>query len=86
MKFIINKLPVFKDLHKLETLGVTSYKLFEGYAAETSGGLLIALDPMNVEPFIKEMQSEGLNAWEIGEVVEGNKEAEMSKKLEIIEC
>lgn len=39
-----------------------------------------------MEPFIKDMRSEGLDAWEIGEVVEGKKDAEMAEKLEIIEC
>ncbi len=68
---------MFKELHKLETMGITNYKLFEGYAAETSGGLLIALEADKVQSFIQDMRKEGLNAWEIGDVVEGNKEAVM---------
>jgi selenide,water dikinase len=33
VKFILDKLPILKDIHKLESQKVTSYKLFEGYAA-----------------------------------------------------
>ena len=69
VKFIIDSLPVLKDIHQLETEKVTSYKLFDGYAAETSGGLLVALNKDNVDGFMREMHEAGLDAWKIGKVV-----------------
>jgi len=69
VKFIIDSLPVLKDIHRLETEKVTSYKLFDGYAAETSGGLLVALNKDNVDGFMREMHEAGLDAWKIGKVV-----------------
>ena len=42
--FVIDKMPVYKGLIKVEHK-VQNFKFFEGYAAETSGGLLIAINP-----------------------------------------
>ena len=44
VEFVINVLPVYRHLIKIEHK-VQNFKFFEGYAAETSGGLLIALKP-----------------------------------------
>jgi len=85
VKFVIESLPILKDLHRLETEKVTSYKLLEGYAAETSGGLLVALNPSSVDGFVQEMHDAGLDAWKIGKVVEGNKTAEIVKNYSIID-
>ena len=40
--FVLNRLPVYKNLIKIEHK-VQDFKLMDGYAAETSGGLLICL-------------------------------------------
>ena len=81
VKFVIDRLPILKDIHKLESAKVTTYKLFEGYAAETSGGLLVALDSDKVSGFISDMKAADLDAWVIGRVVEGNNTAEINKKF-----
>jgi selenide,water dikinase len=39
---------------------------------QTSGGLLIALDPAAVEAFREACRQEGATAWEIGEVAAGS--------------
>lgn len=85
VKFVIDTLPVLRDIHKLETEKVTTYKLFEGYAAETSGGLLVALSKDNVDGFIREMREAGLDAWKIGRVVEGHRTAEISKNYQLLD-
>jgi selenide, water dikinase len=38
---------------------------------QTSGGLLLALDPTRIDAFRAACAAEGATAWEIGEVVEG---------------
>ena len=40
--FVLNKFPVIKNLMKIEKK-TQDFKLMEGYAAETSGGLLICI-------------------------------------------
>lgn len=42
VSFILNKFPVYKNLIKVEKK-VKDFQLMDGYAAETSGGLLICL-------------------------------------------
>ena len=62
------------------------FKLKEGKSAETSGGLLIALDPNSVESFITELKElNGHDVWIVGNVVSGNRAAKFDKNLEIKE-
>ena len=71
--FVFDSIPVFKGLKKYENL-VRNFKLFEGFAAETSGGLLIVMNKERAQEFITAL--EVLNhqqAWIVGRVVEGTK-------------
>lgn len=84
VEFKIHTLPILKNLIKLEKQA-RDFKFKEGLAAETSGGLLVAVkDP---EGFIRDYQLlTGEWGWVIGEVVSGNKRgAKLEKNLKIIE-
>jgi selenide,water dikinase len=64
---------------------VYNFKLIEGYSAETSGGLLICLSEENAKAFIKEFSEFGLQAYEVGEVIEGTNIALIAENPEIID-
>ena len=49
---VINKFPVYKGLIKVEHK-VQNFKFFEGYAAETSGGLLISINKSKKKALMK---------------------------------
>ena len=76
--FVLNKFPVYKNLIKIEHK-VQDFKLMQGYAAETSGGLLICLPENKYKQFMQELENEGIKSWEIGYVREGNKTAVLEK-------
>ena len=62
LEFVINRLPVYKGLVKIENK-VQNFKFFEGYAAETSGGLLMSVSPSKKEALMKELSERGINSW-----------------------
>jgi len=72
--FVFNSLPLFKKLKDLDGI-VRDFGMRRGYAAETSGGLMVSLPKENVESYKKDMEELGENMWVIGEVVEGTKKA-----------
>lgn len=53
--FVLNKFPVIKGLIKMEHK-VQDFKLMQGYAAETSGGLLICVPENLCRTFISELE------------------------------
>ena len=63
---MIERLPVIKYCTAMEKKA-RNFKLLEGYSAETSGGLLMAINPEDRDLFLS------MGAWEIGKVVEGSK-------------
>jgi selenide,water dikinase len=82
---ILHKFPVLGPLYKYDKI-VRDFKLKEGKAAETSGGLLICLAKEKAKDFVDEFRSlTGNDAWIIGEVVKGTKNAVISKDVEFIE-
>jgi len=81
---VIDKLPVIGNLYKYDKL-VRDFKLKEGKAAETSGGLLICLGKEKANDFIGEYKElTGQNAWVIGEVVKGQRRSIISDNPEFI--
>jgi len=42
------------------------------FEPETSGGLLVVLDPDRARPYVDQARADGLEAWIVGEVVEGS--------------
>ncbi|ORC90339.1 putative selenophosphate synthetase [Trypanosoma theileri] len=68
---VLDKLPIYKGAVKASKLMSDKYRLFEGYSAETSGGLLVAFgDRVTAEKYIKELiEADGELAWIVGNVV-----------------
>ena len=82
--FVIDTLPTYKGMVKID--GVSrDFKFKTGYAPETSGGLLLSLPGEKVEGFIKEMQSIDENAWVVGRVTEGLRNARLVEEPTILE-
>lgn len=82
--YIIEKLPCYPVLHKLDKI-VRDFKFKEGYAAETSGGLLISLPAENVDSFIRDMNQAGCSAWKMGRVVKGERKARLVENIQAME-
>lgn len=70
LDFVFERLPCFPGLKDLDKI-VRDFGLVEGKAAETSGGLMIALPAESVEAFTKDMQALKEEVWVVGKVVEG---------------
>lgn len=83
LKFVIHTLPIIPKMDLINN-NVFNFKLSEGYSAETSGGLLLAIDKDEADSFIKELETLGENAWIIGEVVQGNREVEINQYFNYI--
>lgn len=84
--FNIHTLPVIGHVPALLAATGTSFKLMQGYSAETSGGLLICMSRENAEAYCAEIeQLEGYPAWIIGDVVEGDKIAKLGQNPSVIE-
>ena len=82
--FVIKKMPVIRGVEKVDRMA-PYFKLREGLSAETSGGLMIVLDRAVVEQFLIEFkEQEGVDAWVIGEVVQGERKVFIDE-VEIVE-
>lgn len=81
----IHTLPI---IHKMAYMNdkVVNYKLLEGFTAETSGGLLMMIPPEKVDGYLKEFRErQGQDAWIIGEVVKGERNAFIDKNVKLLE-
>lgn len=67
VEFVFHTLPLIKNTDLINK-SVFDYGLLEGYSAETSGGLLLALDPKASNDFLNEMNSLKEDAWIVGKV------------------
>jgi selenide,water dikinase len=66
--FSIHTLPLIPKMKEVNDC--VDFRLLQGLSAETSGGLLIALPPENVDAFCTDIVAiEGYPAWVIGNVV-----------------
>lgn len=80
----ITHLPIIKGLVGLETGVTIDYKLTRGYSAETSGGLLIAFPPHQVEAFKAFLASvQEPDVWIVGRVLRGTKTARILPKEQL---
>lgn len=84
LDYVIDRMPCFPMLKDLEGI-VRNFKLKEGLAAETSGGLLISLPKENVDAYVKEMEELGESAWVVGRVAEGNQQAFLAKDCDFFD-
>lgn len=83
--FVIEKMPVYGYMHKLDKI-VRDFKLKEGFAAETSGGLFIVMSEKIADEFQEKLKLEhGIESWNIGYVAKGSKKTVIKEDLEFIE-
>jgi len=81
---ILDVLPLIRGMGRVNE--VRNFKLMDGYAAETSGGLLICMHENDAIEFMKEIENiDGWPAWIIGRVVDGNGSAMISPDVKVIE-
>ncbi|KAH7936368.1 hypothetical protein HPB52_021768 [Rhipicephalus sanguineus] len=84
--FVIHTLPIIAKVPALLAATGTSFKLMQGYSAETSGGLLMCLPKEKAQAYCAEIeQLEGYPAWIIGDVVEGEQVAKLTDSPRVIE-
>uniref|UniRef100_A0A7S2H1K4 Selenide, water dikinase n=1 Tax=Helicotheca tamesis TaxID=374047 RepID=A0A7S2H1K4_9STRA len=70
VSFKLHTLPVIKRMEEVNK-EVLNFNLVNGYSAETSGGLLVALPKENAKAFMEELESlDGSKSWIVGEVIE----------------
>lgn len=84
--FVLERLPFLQNMVNADREAGNVFKVTNGYAAETSGGLLIALPADKVEAFqAKLKQLDGHDSWVVGKVVAGERKAKMIDQIELIE-
>ena len=65
---------------------IINYKLTQGFTAETSGGVLMIVPSDKVDQLLRDFKEmENREAWIVGEVVKGNKQAYIRKDFKTIE-
>lgn len=84
--FILDKLPLIKDILEMAKLLNHDKKLLSGRAVETSGGLLMTIPSENALKFCEEyLELNGFKAHVVGKVVSGKRLATIVDDPEIIE-
>jgi len=86
VSFTIHTLPIITNMVKIAKKVGNMFQLMQGYSAETSGGLLMAISKEGAEAYIKEIKElEGCDAWIIGSVEEGARTATIVETPTILE-
>merc|ERR1712168_8593 len=86
VSFTIHTLPIITNMVKIAKGVGNMFQLMQGFSAETSGGLLMAISKEGAEAFINEMKElEDCEAWIIGSVDVGERTATIVKEPTIIE-
>jgi len=84
--FVLESLPFLKNMVKADKEAGDVFKVTNGYAAETSGGLLLALPAEKAAEFQAELKSlDGHDSWIVGRVVPGSRSARMIDDLKLLE-
>lgn len=74
--FELHTLPIIQHMVRVNDAIGNSFKLLDGFAAETSGGLLLCLPADKADAFISELRElDGKPAWVVGRVVAGSRDA-----------
>jgi len=69
LHFEIHTLPIIRSMKEVDK--VNSFKLMQGFSAETSGGLFVCLPADKAEEYCKELETiDKYPAWIIGKVIE----------------
>lgn len=83
---VLHTLPVIKGMVGIARTMGNMFQLLQGYSAETSGGLLMAMSPEGAGRLQEEvLQEEGQQAWVIGTVQAGTGTARIVDNPAIIE-
>jgi len=86
VSFTIHTMPIITNMLKIAKKVGNMFQLMQGYSAETSGGLLMAISKEGAEAYIKEIKElEGCDAWIIGSVEEGPRTATIVETPTILE-
>uniref|UniRef100_A0AAV1U7V6 Selenide, water dikinase n=1 Tax=Peronospora matthiolae TaxID=2874970 RepID=A0AAV1U7V6_9STRA len=86
VSFELHTLPIIKNMVKVNEVIGNSFRLLDGFAAETSGGLLLCLPAENADAFIKELRElDEKPAWIVGRVIAGLNDACIVPNPTIIE-
>lgn len=89
VSFKIHSLPVLDHMYSVATVMAErglDFKLKNGLSAETSGGLLICMPKENAVAFCEEIQKiDGVPAWVIGDVVKGDRTADIIAEVNIVD-
>jgi len=86
VNFTVHTLPIISNMVKIAKELGNMFQLMQGFSAETSGGLLMAISKEGAEGFIKEIKElEDCDAWIIGSVEEGTRTAKIVDYPTILE-
>lgn len=87
LDFVIDTLPIIKNMIKVETAMGNMFKLLKGYSAETSGGLLVILPSEDAaKAYCDEFRKvDGNDAWIVGHVTKGSGKSHISETAEVLE-
>ena len=84
--FVIERLPLIRDAARVDAHVGGIWGVTRGRAAETSGGLLMAIPEERAGKLVEELQQmDGQPAWVIGRVVEGSRQCVFAPEVEIVE-
>ena len=84
--FSLHTLPVIRNMVAVAGAVGNMFQLLQGYSAETSGGLLLAISKEGAEHFIEDIKAmENCEAWIIGSVEAGPRKAIIVENPAIIE-
>jgi selenide,water dikinase len=81
----INTMPVIRGTIKLaEFFG---HKLATGFGSETAGGILVFMNPSNVDSFHEYLADKGLPCWTVGKIVKSKESpcAYLTQDIQLIE-
>jgi len=84
--FVLDSLPFLANMVAADKEAGNVFKVTNGYAAETSGGLLISLPADKVDAFRAELKSlDGHDSWIVGKVIEGTRNAKLLDDFKLVE-
>lgn len=86
LDFVIDKLPILEKIASADDGMGRMFQLVKGYSAETSGGLLLAIDPIEAAKYITDLKAaNGHDIWIIGKVTAGSRKAKIVPEVQIID-
>jgi selenide,water dikinase len=84
VNIVFDRLAVIRGTPALADL--MGYALLKGEAAETAGGILIAVSKENVDDLLDALDKKKVRHWEIGHVVKGDGEVHVPKDVKVVEA